>query len=354
MKNFSKKLLLGGAALSVICYTYFSGNCLSCAEIEGTVDNSKTLSAKFVVAKTNLTKESASTILIESRSEQALISQSTNQKIRNLPKEKQYADDWCIADIELNERDFAYAKTQVNDWNILQGESRAKSPYSSYVEESGYPNNSLIVSYEELPLAELRELAVKGDKWAMVAYVQNPFADNKTKDEIAKELLIQGASYYALEHLVLSSISAAKTSYRKGGADKETLEHIVEAVKYVYWGAENYNLGGVGPFVSNISREPLKSNLPMEILLPTLENEIKISYQELASWVQREREERGLDVPDVPKAVKNEYAKNIAIRKQISSNEIEFLSGLNITNDNSFGNTSCVNEYLAHLNKHSN
>jgi len=357
MKYLSNKLLLsiiGGVILSLISYIYFSQKCIFCTEI----GNSKNLSTGLAIQEENLASRNTSKNLIADKNNQDQVSHSINHEARNLPKrkprEKQYSDNWCIADLELSDRDLGYAKTQVNDWNVLQGKARSKSPYTSHAGEEGYPNNSLILSYEELPLEELRKLAIKGDKWAMVTYVQNPFADNEIKDEVAKDLLVQGASYYALEHLVLSSISAAKTSFRKEGANQETINHITEAVKYVYWGANNYNLGGVGPFVSNVSREPLKSNLPMDILLPSLENEIRSSYKELTSWVNRERERRGIDVPDAPKAVKNEYAKNIAIRKQISSDQIELLSGLKITNDKLFGNTSCVNEYLAHLSEYSN
>lgn len=355
MRYYNKKLILGAGLLCLACYTYFSQNRLSHPDVEHSTDSSKSSSDETVNAEKNSTTDNVSTNLTESGSKVVSISKPASQRVEVASQRKQYSDDWCIADIELNEKDLGYANAQVNDWNIFQGKARTKSPYTSYAEELGYPNNNLIQSYEELPLEELKELAFNGDKWAMVAYIQNPFADNETKDEIAKELLVIGASYYALEQLVLSSISSAKTSYRKAGeANQETLDHIVEAAKYVYWGAQNYNFGGVGAFISNVSREPLKSDLPMELLLPSMEDKIKSSYQELSSWVNNEREERGIDVPDVSKAVKNEYAKSLAIRKQISSNEMKLLSELNVTTDNVFGNSSCVSQHLANLNKQSN
>ncbi len=355
MSYFSKKLILGVGLVSLVCYVYFSQSRLSYSDVEHSLDSSKPHLGENVNVDKSLMTENVSMELSEDGSEKSSISKPASQQVKVVSQQKQYSEDWCIADIELNERDLAYAKTEVNDWNVFQGKARAKSPTSSYVEEVGYPNNSLIISYEDLPLEEQRQLALKGDKWAMVAYVQNPFADNETKDEIAKELLVIGASYYAIEQLVLSSISSAKTSYRKAGeANQETLDHIVEAVKYVYWGAQNYSFGGVGPFISNVSREPIKSDLPIELLLPSMEDKIKSSYQELASWVNREREERGIDLPDVSKAVKNEYAKNLAIRKQLSSNEIELLSELNVTTENVFSNSSCVSQHLANLNKRSN
>ncbi|MGZ9898006.1 hypothetical protein [Shewanella gaetbuli] len=357
MRYFNKKVILGGGVLCLVCYTYFSQNRLSYSDAEHSVDSSKPYLGEGINVKKSLTTDKISTNSTEGESEQISTPKPANLQVqvKDVSQLKKYSDDWCIADIELNEEDLRYANDQVNDWNVFQGKARIKSPNSSYAEEVGYPNNNLIISYEELPLEELRELAVNGDKWAMVAYVQNPFADNKTKDEIAKELLIIGASHYALEQLVLSSISSAKTSYRKAGeVNQETLDHIVEAVKYVYWGAQNYNFGGVGPFISNVSREPLKSNLPMELLLPLMGDKIKSSYQELASWVDIERQERGINIPDVSKAVKNEYAKNLAIRKQLSSNEIKLLSKLDITTDNVFGNSYCVTQYLANLNNQLN
>ena len=144
-------------------------------------------------------------------------------------------------------------------------------------------------------------------------------------------------------------MASARTSYRKaGGVDQETLDHIVEALKYAYWGAKNYNLGGVGPFLANIASEPLKSNLPIEALLPSMEDKIQSSYQELTSWINSERKKRGIDEPDVPKAVKNDYEKYLAISKEINSNEMKILSELNITNDNVFADTACVNQYIQH------
>ena len=66
----------------------------------------------------------------------------------------------------------------------------------------------------------------------------------------------------------------------------------------------------------------------MELLLPLLEGDIKASYQELTSWVNSEREKRGIDVPEAPKAVKNDYAMHLAINKKLSSNELTLLSEL--------------------------
>ena len=251
MSYFNKKLLLGGGILSLLCYLYFSQSTLLSTDAEYSVADNKSHANKPVKVKKSLTTEHVSTEPNKDGNEQHLVSQQTAQQEKAVSKHKQYSDDWCIANKELNESDLSYANAQVNDWNLLQGKARAKSPYSSYADEFSYPNNAMIASYEALPLEELRELAVNGDKWAMVAYVQNPFENESAKNKVAKELLVIGASYYALEQLVLSSVASAKTSYRKAGeANQETLDHIVEALKYVYWGAQNYNLGGLEPFIA--------------------------------------------------------------------------------------------------------
>lgn len=172
---------------------------------------------------------------------------------------------------------------------------------------------------------------------------------------MAKELLVIGASYYALEQLVLSSMAAAKTSYRKAGeVNQETLDHITEALTYVYWGAQNHDLGGLGPFVAVTSQEPLKSNLPLELILPQVEEKIISGYQALSSWVTIEREERSIDIPNVTKAVRNEYAKDLAIRKYVNSEEILLLSKLKVTKDDVFAESSYVSQNLASLHKPAN
>lgn len=177
MKYFGQKSLIGVSLISLISYAYFSQNCLFWCEQDLLTEKSIEFTDNHKEKTENIAKASKNSVMMEEQ-----VRPSIYQEIDATPSKKQYSEDWCIADKELNDTDLVYANSEVNDWNLLQGKARAKDPYFAIEDELHYPNNIMIAPYEALPLEELRELAVNGDKWAMVAYVQNPFADNSTKN----------------------------------------------------------------------------------------------------------------------------------------------------------------------------
>ena len=335
-KKFWFLMFLGVIVIAFLRFSYFSKECISCKLLNETKNEFDNFSAKSNKLSPFVSKNTEN------------LNIGGNKPQLKLAK-KHYDDEWCIAKIELSESDYHYAQSQIEVWDELQGKSRAKSPYSSHANEMDYPNNSLIASYEALPLEQLESLAYSGDKWAMVTFVQNIFADEKQKDEIAKNLFVQGASYYALEHLVIHSLSAAKTSYRLSGSTQESIEHIKDALVYVYWGLENYSDGGLNPYLGIISREPFKTDLPVNMLLADSEKEIKSRYEELTQQIKEERNKHSIEVPSPPKAAQRAFAEKIAINRYLSGDEMSFLSDLHVTNNNLINNIPCVDDYLANF-----
>jgi len=339
-------LLLGLSALGITATFYIEMQCVFCSKSDLVEVQVKKNSVELN-EKIELKQDSG---LVSKQSEYHDKPTLTTDHIVNEPLEKKkYEDDWCKADVELSEDDYHFAKAEVEDWNLLQGKSRAKSLYATDVDEHHYPNNSMISSYEELPLEQLEELAIKGDKWAMITFVQNRTVNKELKNAIAQQLLVQGSSYYALEYLVTSSLAAAKTSYRRVGATQETIEHITKALTYVYWGVAQYNDGGLNPFIGITSNEPFKSKLPLELILPNIEQAIETSYTELERKINEERATLGVISPDVPKAVKRMFSQNISVNKHLASNTMDILSGLDVTNSHFLKNNACVDIYLADL-----
>lgn len=340
---------IGVFTLALAIYSYFSQECDSCGQAKVTKADAANSLVEPNGQITLTSKDKGDKELSKKLFEKGRYLDKTDNEPQERLAKKKYDDDWCIANIELNESDYNFVKTQIDDWDEFQGKARANSTHSSYTNELLYPNSNFISSYEALPPEQLKSLAIGGDKWAMVAFIQSEYTDSPLKDEIAKKLLIQGASYYALEHLVIRAVSAAKTSYRRFGANQNTIDHMIDALNYAYWGLEHYNVGGIGPFIANVSREPLKSNLPLEWLLSNSAKDIKNSYAELANWIQEEREKQGIVVPDAPKAVQKGFSKNMAIRQYLSKNEMDILSTIKITNNDPLRNDPCVDKYLADL-----
>ena len=238
---------------------------------------------------------------------------------------KTFDEDWCFASKELNEVDQQHANVQVKDWEIYIGKAKSKGQYSEYAEEDFHPNNALISSYEETSLETLSELAFKGDKWAMVAFVQNDLADEQKKHDIAERLLIQGNSYYALEYLVFESLNSAKYSLAYGDDKDISSKQVNNALTYALWGVEHYNTGGLRPFLALLSREPFLTKMPLNEEFIANSPDINKRYKLLSNRIRKEREKLNLVYEEPPKAAKVKFAEELAIHSKLHRNEMKIL-----------------------------
>ncbi|NQZ11845.1 MAG: hypothetical protein HRT35_32230 [Algicola sp.] len=353
MKN-SKKIWFiscaGVCALAVLGYQYFGLECTSCEPAKVAQVNTQSANVEstrqLAVPATAGTQHS---MKVEKPAETDEYLGASNNASQPQSGKKHYDDDWCIAKDELSESDYNFAQTQLQDWDEFQGKARFSSPSMSHADELMYPNNNYIESYEALPLEQLESLAVKGDKWAMVTFVQHPQANMKVKDEVAKQLLVQGASYYALQELIFNSIVAAEMSFERADGRQAAADHVIEALAYAYWGLEHYNEGSLGTFIALTSVEPFKTKFPLELVLANSEKKIENSLKKLTNSIQQARAEAGIDIPQAPSAVQKSFAKHIAIRESISKKHMDLLRSLNIANNNRIQITPCVNKHLADL-----
>lgn len=255
---------------------------------------------------------------------------------------KTFDEDWCVAFEELSAEDYRLAQSQQADWDEYQGVGKVKWGSRINSSDERYPGNSFVVSYQELPKQELRALAVAGDKWAMVAYIQGPYGDNKFKIDIAKQLLVMGATHHALHFLVKRSMIAAKTT-----DSKEATKQAATALSYALWGVEHYSTKGLLAYFALGSGSFFGDYTKPDVLLQHAGVSVQQQYDALSAWVEEEREKLGISAQQPPKAAIRDFAESVAYYRYQHPESIELIGSLAITESDRFNNTPCVNEGLA-------
>jgi hypothetical protein len=266
---------------------------------------------------------------------------------------KSFDDDWCIASDDLNEADFEYAKALEEDWHQYIGRAFAKNSGGAiYHDDTHYPNNTSVASYQELPIEELQQRALDGDKWAMVAFIQNWYGDQDIKKEVAHELLVLGASYHAIEYFIMEELVAAKASFRRGEQVEKSTEHLVNAIAYVMLGLRDYNLSALTAYVSNISQDEIfQEYLNPTSLLGNAQGDIRARYIELTKSINQTRQEQSIVVERPPVAVKRLFEQRLAGYQFREGEVMDYLQSLQVTSDVDLNYTSCTKTYMARLTK---
>ena len=263
---------------------------------------------------------------------------------------KDYDEQWCHPKYELNESDYQFAQTELKDWQRVIGFARAGNSAMAGRDQISFPNNSYIEPYEALPLEQLQALALQGDKWAMVTYMQDGSSiygeAGRIKDKIANELLIQGVSYYALGHIVSNLIGEARISIEQSQNKEQAIEHIADALAHAYWGLEHYSDDGLNSFFAIAFHERFSSVMRMEEVLPQSVDKVRNKLAELTKSINEQRAARGIDFPEPPPAVRKWFGQNIAIREKISKEPMALLRSLNITEDSPLQSTLCSEQHL--------
>lgn len=261
-------------------------------------------------------------------------------------------DEWCVAEQELSQSDLVYANLEYQEWQVQIGKASIKAGEAIYLDNTNYPNNEYVAPYQEMALHELQELANEGDTWAMVTLVQSWKADDVLKRDIARKLIVQGNTHYAIEYLVTSELAAAKSSYRSSGDLNASKEHIINAVSYVIFGLDNFSDGGLIAYAGNISMDELfKGPLNPSFILASSKDEIQSSYSKLVESIEKERIDRQVYVASPPKSVMSFFQKDLAvIRSSLGSgNTIDFLAELDVATNVTLEKTPCVEKHLALL-----
>lgn len=261
---------------------------------------------------------------------------------KDQPAKKRYEDDWCDWATELSEEDLLFAQSELIEWNKTIGHVPTNQPQHELA--------SYVAAYEDLPLEKLESLALEGDKWAMVAYAQIIRVDDEQKpkyqNRIAKRLMVQGESYYAVSHLVRKALSAARIDFVKEG-EETAINRLADALAYMYWGLEHYNHGGVRGFLIYTEGEPFGKELPLDVALAKAEKKAQYKLSVLINRTKKKRAEAGIDFPEPPRVMEVVFSHLVAFWHSTGDKaQLDLLRSLDIPTNKRIAVTSCVEKYL--------
>lgn len=256
---------------------------------------------------------------------------------------KPYESDWCDGR-ELSENDIILAQTELKDWLTVIGKAAVKSHEDARPHEL----SNYVAPYESLSIERLKELALQGDKWAMVTFMQDSRVTypegTKVQEQVANELLIEGASYYAIYRLVLNSFTNARINIDKNRSDLAK-ENITDALAYVYWGLEHFNGGGLGMFLVIAKSDEFKGKLSLEEILKDSTSEINDKITKLTNRINQQRMLRGIEFPEPPVVARNVFAGDIAYWQHKNDKQMELLRSLDIAQNVNIAITDCVKKH---------
>lgn len=283
----------------------------------------------------------------QSTSQEELTTSQSNAKTSTI---KAYEDDWCDGNTELSEEDLLFAQSELINWHKTIGNVSIHNPNHELA--------SYVAAYKDLPIEELQSLALEGDKWAMVAYVQDSRVDDEQKPQyknrIAKRLMVQGESYYAIGHLVSKLMGAAMIEHVTKG-EEAAINRLSDALAYMYWGLEHYNHGGVRPFLSYTDgREIFGEELPLEVALAKAEEKAKYKLSVLINRTNKKRAEAGIDFPEPPKVMETVFSHLVAFwHLTDGKSQLDLLRSLDIPTNKRIAVTPCTEKAIEVNTKHS-
>jgi hypothetical protein len=224
-------------------------------------------------------------------------------------------DNWCIPREQLSHEDVSYLAKIQQDWNEIQGLAPANTPDVGYGDELYDQSSAYIDSYFAMEIDDLEGLALNGDKWAMIAYLQKPKALSRRsrEREVAKELLISGATYHAIEFLIRDEFLQAKTSFRNTKNAEGSRTHLGNAAAYTMLGLKYYNISALTAYVSMVANDEMfNSFLNPSLILSESNDEIISRFSEITEEIRLARKSRNIHVPEVPNEIKKLFSLDLA------------------------------------------
>ena len=262
---------------------------------------------------------------------------------------KHYDDDWCMPDQELSESDLMYAQSELGNWFESRGIASVGVDKTSKSRMERNPNHVYVEPYESLPIDELQTLALKGDKWAMVTFVQDIRANIDMQEEVAEQLLVHGASYYALDFLTMKSLASAEFKVQLGRPEQEVISHIIDALAYVYWGLNTYNEGGLDNYLKRISKNKRQAVLPLEKVFLESSHQVNQRLKELTRQIEQQRMAEGIIAPEPSEAIKKLTAHSIAAKARLYKEQMNQLRQLNVSAAERIQVTPCIEKILVRI-----
>lgn len=263
-------------------------------------------------------------------------------------------DDWCFPSEQLSDKDRLYLATKQQDWNQSQGVAYANLPEIGYGDEINDLSAAHIEPYLEMEINKLESLALDGVKWAMVAYLQRakPLSSRPTEREVANELLITGATYHAVEYLIIDELAQAKSIFRKTKNSKDSKKHLVNAVAYTMLGLQNYNLSALTAYIGNVSRDEMFRNvLNPSTILYNSEDKINMRFSDITRELRLAREDKNIYLPETPNEIKKLFALDMAYYEFQQKEIFTQLQAWQTVTIGDIGLSNCTNQHLARFDK---
>lgn len=263
-------------------------------------------------------------------------------------------DEWCLPFEQLDRRDQRFVAQLQQDWNEYSGVSYYNMDDIGYGDEIFDLTNFYIEPYKDLPVDDLETLALEGNKWAMVAYLQVARFVTITDEQrqVAHQLMVIGASYHAVGFLIIDELVLAKAIFRKTKNHNLARKHLINAVAYALIGIDSYHISALTAYVSNISSdETFKLRLNPEFLLADAQEEITARYIELTEEFKKKREEQLIAVKEPPEAIRKLFAIDLAGYQMRHGKILSELQRVNVTNKVNLNETECTREHIRRLTK---
>ncbi|SHF82554.1 hypothetical protein SAMN05216361_0535 [Marisediminitalea aggregata] len=363
LQRYRKAACIAFASIGVlvVTLTYFWQNnnnvdlAVSTSESGG---NSESITSKKVTdAGSNgeindsfISKEVALTL--DDESQQYVI--SNNQDSESRDTVLTLDDNWCVPREQLSSEDVSYLAKIQQDWNEIQGIAPAYTPDVGYGDELYDQSSAYIDSYLAMEIDNLEDLSLSGDKWAMIAYLQKPKALSRRsrEREVAKELLISGATYHAIEFLIRNEFLQAKTSFRNTKNAEGSRTHLVNAAAYTMLGLKYYNTSALTAYASMVANDEMfKSFLNPSLILSESNDEIISRFSEITKEIRLTRKSRNIHVPEVPDEIKKLFSLDLAHFEFHHKTIMAQLKSWQDATIGELGISECTNEHKERLAK---
>ncbi|MDC8831302.1 hypothetical protein [Alteromonas gilva] len=303
--------------------------------------------------KTKQTKANQSNYSqVSDESRQRDISNSEDDKINK--SRSSLEDDWCVPSEQLSDKNKLFLAAIQQDWNEAQGVAYANMPDVGYGDEIYDLSSAYITPYLEMDIHKLESLALRGEKWPMIAYLQRAKALSRRPIErkVANELLVSGATYHAIEFLVKDELVQAKSSYRKTKKIENSKKHLVNAVAYTMLGLQNYNTSALTAYVGNVSRDEMLSTiLNPSLILNESDDEITERFAEITKELHLAREANNIYLPETPDEIKKLFALDLAHYEFKQKHIMGQLQGWQDITVGALGVAKCTGEHLVRMAK---
>lgn len=262
-----------------------------------------------------------------------------------------YEGEWCISSIDLNEEDYAFAQTELQDWTAERGEIW-KNGIDFHGNYSEYKNADLLEPYNQMTSVDLLTLVSQDDLYAMITALQREDIDWDLKSKLANRLLVLGDTSMSLMHLISREMAYARVAYEdQKKVTPKIKKNIIKALSYLTYGMNRLDSSALFHYVTMIDDDEIlgRDLLPHHVLSSKDFEKVVANAKSIERQVdeQRSKENKSpLDEIDIPKIAFHAFEERVAFLYLHYENAIETVSRLPLETPLPITKTECVNRYL--------